>query len=74
MTSKTWVRVCLSVLVSFLLGGAAWGQTNGTIRGTVVDQSGAVVPGATVTVTLTGTDSTRSATADKDGAFRLLAA
>src|SRR3984957_3173078 len=69
MTSKTWVRVCLSVLVVFLLGGAAWGQTNGTIRGTVVDQSGAVVPGAAVTVTLTGTDSTRSVTADKDGAF-----
>jgi hypothetical protein len=69
MTSKTWVRVCLSVLVAFLLGGAAWGQTNGTIRGTVVDQTGAVVPGASVTVTLTGTDSTRSVTADKDGAF-----
>jgi carboxypeptidase family protein len=69
MTSKTWVRVCLSVLVAFLLGGAAWGQTNGTIRGTVQDQTGAVVPGATVTVTLTGTDSTRSVTADKDGAF-----
>src|SRR6202162_6442471 len=69
MTSKTWVRACLSVLVMFLLGGAAWGQTNGTIRGTVQDQIGAVVPGATVTVTLTGTDSTRSVTADKDGAF-----
>ena len=69
MTSKTWVRVCLSVLLAFLLGGAAWGQTNGTIRGTVVDQSGAVVPGTVITVVLAGTDSTRSVTADKDGAF-----
>ena len=69
MTSKTWVRVCLSVLVAFLLGGAAWGQTNGTIRGTVVDQSGAVVPGTVITVVLAGTDGTRSVTADKDGAF-----
>jgi type 1 fimbria pilin len=69
MTSKTWVRVCLSVLVSFLLGGAAWGQTNGTIRGTVVDQTGAVVPGTAITVVLAGTDSARSVTADKDGAF-----
>src|SRR3984885_672469 len=69
MTSKTWVRVCLSVLLAFLLGGAAWGQKNGTIRGTVVDQSGAVVPGTVITVVLVGTDSTRSVTADKDGAF-----
>ena len=69
MISKTWVRVCLSVWLAFLLGGAAWGQTNGTIRGTVVDQSGAVVPGTVITVVLSGTDSTRSVTADKDGAF-----
>ena len=48
---------------------AAWGQTNGEIRGTVNDPSGAVVPGATVTATLTGTDTTRTVTSDKDGAF-----
>ena len=69
MTSKTWARVCLFVFVGLLYGGTAWGQTNGTIRGTVLDQTGAVVPGATVTVTLTGTDGKRSVTADKDGAF-----
>src|SRR6202035_5646521 len=69
MTSKTGTRVCLFVFVGLLFGGAVWGQTNGTIRGTVLDQTGAVVPGATVTVTLTGTAGTRSATADKDGAF-----
>src|ERR1700735_3632089 len=49
--------------------GAAWGQTNGSIRGIVNDPSGAVVPGATVTATLNGTDSQRSAVSDKDGAF-----
>ncbi len=69
MNSKTWARVCLFVFVAFLCGGTARAQTNGTIRGTVQDQTGAVVPGATVTVTLTGTESTRSVTADKDGAF-----
>jgi hypothetical protein len=49
--------------------GSAWGQTNGEIRGTVNDPSGAVVPSVTVTATLTGTDTTRSVTSDKDGAF-----
>src|ERR1700735_1271271 len=51
--------------------GAAWGQTNGSIRGIVNDPSGAVVPGATVTATLTGTDSTRTVTSDSDGAFTI---
>ncbi|MGB8542473.1 MAG: carboxypeptidase regulatory-like domain-containing protein [Candidatus Acidiferrales bacterium] len=69
MTSKAWARVCLFVFVAYLSSGSAWAQTNGTIRGTVVDQSGAVVPGAVISVTLTGTDTTRTATADKDGAF-----
>ncbi len=69
MTSKTWAPVCLFVFVAFLCSRTAWAQTNGTIRGTVQDQTGAVVPGTTVTVTLTGTDATRSVTADKDGSF-----
>ena len=61
--------VYLLAWVGLFGGGAAWGQTNGSIRGMVNDPSGAVVPGATVTVTLTGTDSQRSVTSDKDGAF-----
>ncbi len=69
MTSKTWARVCLFVFVAFFCSGTAWAQTNGTIRGTVVDQSGAVVPGTVITVVLSGTDNTRSVTSDKDGSF-----
>ncbi len=69
MTSKTRARVCLFVFVALLWGGTARAQTNGTIRGTVVDQSGAVVPGTVVTVVLSGTDTRRSVTADKDGSF-----
>jgi Carboxypeptidase regulatory-like domain/TonB-dependent Receptor Plug Domain/TonB dependent receptor len=57
------------VFASLFGSGAAWGQTNGDIRGTVNDPSGAVVPNATVTATLTGTDSVRVVTSDKDGAF-----
>jgi Carboxypeptidase regulatory-like domain/TonB-dependent Receptor Plug Domain len=64
-------RLGVSLLVFLGLFGcaSAWGQTNGAIRGTVNDPSGAVVPGVTVTATLTGTDTTRSVTSDKDGAF-----
>ncbi len=61
--------VYLLALVGLFGGGAAWGQTNGSIRGIVNDPSGAVVPGAAVTATLTGTDSKRSVTSDKDGGF-----
>jgi|HubBroStandDraft_6_1064221.scaffolds.fasta_scaffold01956_4 Carboxypeptidase regulatory-like domain/TonB-dependent Receptor Plug Domain/TonB dependent receptor len=61
--------VYLLALAGLFGCGAAWGQTNGSIRGVVNDPSGAVVPGATVTATLNGTDSQRSAISDKDGAF-----
>ena len=47
-TSKIVLRLML-VLVAFLLPAAVFAQTsNGTIAGTVTDQSGAVVPKATV--------------------------
>jgi len=61
--------VYLLVFLGLFGCASAWGQTNGEIRGTVNDPSGAVVPGVTVTATLTGTDTTRSVTSDKDGAF-----
>jgi Carboxypeptidase regulatory-like domain/TonB dependent receptor/TonB-dependent Receptor Plug Domain len=61
--------VYLLVFLGLFGCASAWGQTNGEIRGTINDPSGAVVPGVTVTATLTGTDTTRSVTSDKDGAF-----
>ena len=61
--------VYLLVFLGLFECASAWGQTNGGIRGTVNDPSGAVVPGVTINATLTGTDTTRSVTSDKDGAF-----
>jgi hypothetical protein len=69
MKRTGWAWVYVLVFASLFGSGAAWGQTNGEIRGTVNDPSGAVVPNATVTATLTGTDSVRVVTSDKDGAF-----
>jgi hypothetical protein len=59
-------------LVAFALVAVppAPAQSNtGRISGTVVDSSGGVLPGATVTVTQAQTQLTRSTTTDKDGAF-----
>jgi hypothetical protein len=44
-------------------------SSTGRISGTVVDSSGAVLPGATVTVTRDQTGLTKSATTDKGGAY-----
>src|ERR1700721_4143349 len=46
-SSRELLRSVLVVLVGW---GGAWGQTNGVIKGTVKDQSGAAVPGATVVI------------------------
>jgi Carboxypeptidase regulatory-like domain/TonB dependent receptor len=43
-----------------------------SFAGTVADQNGAVLPGATVTATLVSTGSERAAVADAEGRYRLL--
>src|SRR5271154_317668 len=69
MKVTAWLRVYLLAFAVLFGAATAWSQTNGEIRGTVNDPSGAVVPGAAVTATLTGTDSIRTVTSDNDGAF-----
>ena len=46
--------------------------TSGTIQGTVSDEQGAVVPGATVEAKNVGTNFSKSFTTDSDGRFTLL--
>jgi len=65
------VRVCLLVGGSLLVCVPAFAQTNGEIRGSVKDPSGAIVQGATVTASQAGTSAARSATTDKDGDFEI---
>src|SRR5687768_8618888 len=47
----------------------AQGATTATIRGTVQDPSGGVLPGATVTVTNTGTKGMQTAVTDDRGQY-----
>ncbi len=55
----------------FTLGtpGTAAAQTTATIRGTVTDASGGVLPGATVTITNTNTKGIRTAVTDDRGGY-----
>src|SRR5882672_11246936 len=54
-------------------GPAAARMTRGAVSGTVRDATGAVVPGATVTVTNTGTNQLKTAVSDAQGFYRVAA-
>jgi hypothetical protein len=65
--------VILTWLLLVLTPGVAVAQsqaTTGVIEGVVVDDTGGRLPGATVTLTNTGTNFTRELTTDADGRFR----
>jgi|HubBroStandDraft_6_1064221.scaffolds.fasta_scaffold14903_1 outer membrane receptor protein involved in Fe transport len=70
-TSKLVLRFAL-VLVAFLLPVAMFAQTsNGTVVGTVTDQSGAVVPKASVKAESIVLAISRETTTDASGGYRL---
>ncbi len=67
------VKLTLVLLLVVCLGSAAslWAQSTstGTVAGGITDQSGAVVPGATVTLTDNSTNIARTTTTNKDGRY-----
>ena len=70
MRHSRLVVVCASALLLLLLPPFAYAQSaTGDIQGTVVDQSGAVLPGVTVTVTNTATGVQRELITDAEGRF-----
>jgi outer membrane receptor protein involved in Fe transport len=61
----------MALVLAVLLPAAGFAQmTRGSIAGVVRDSSGAVVPGATVTVTNVNTNATQSVTTDGEGFYR----
>lgn len=67
------VKLALFLVLVICVGSALpmWAQSSstGTVAGSVTDQSGAVVPGATVTLTDTSTNVARTTVTNKDGRY-----
>ncbi len=68
MHIKKLIGLCAIVIASALV---AWGQSTSSVHGQVLDQSGAVIPGATVTITDTTTGTTTGTTTDAQGTFKV---
>jgi len=63
-------RIKLCILLALLCLPAAWPQAGvSTVRGTARDQSAAVVPAATVTLTNTATNAKRTSQTNESGIF-----
>src|SRR5690349_18092839 len=64
---QSWL---LAVLVALLSAAPAWAQTiTGRIDGRVTDSSGAVLPGATITIVNVGTGLTTTQVTDDNGTY-----
>ena len=64
-----WVAALALALALPTLAHAQGGSTTATVRGTVTDTSGGVLPGATVTITDAGTKAIRSTVSDDRGGY-----
>ncbi len=64
-------RGALILLLTLLTTATAWAQGTAQLSGTVRDESGAVLPGVTVTATQTNTGLVRTAVSDESGGYLL---
>src|SRR5687768_15265249 len=67
------VCAAVALLAAVLPATASAQMTRGSIAGTVRDASGAIVPGASVTVTNTATNATQPVVSDGEGFYRVTA-
>ena len=71
-TRAVWSAVAIVLLTILPRGPAIAQSATGSIEGLVVDQSGAALPGVTVTVTQPTTGLERTTVSDENGLFRAL--
>lgn len=70
--SKTWrqVLVCVALVSMLLVSGLFAQETTGALQGTVKDSTGAVVSGATVTLTSPSLVGNKETQSDRNGYYR----
>ena len=65
-----WRATCLALLLMLMCAGPTGAQTTlGRVAGTVLDESGGVLPGATITLTNMGTGQVQTTVSSETGAF-----
>ena len=69
MTKRSWMAMLCGLALSLASSVLAQNSNSGDIRGTVTDSSGAVVPGANVTVTNTDTGVVSKYVTNNDGLY-----
>jgi Carboxypeptidase regulatory-like domain/TonB dependent receptor len=71
--SRCFARLSLLLCALMMLLVPAWAQYGASLEGTVADKSGAVVPGANVTITNEGTSVSRTTVTSGSGFYRVTA-
>ncbi len=69
---QEFLVVCAIVAISTCVPGARAQETRGSIQGTILDGSEAVVPRVVVAATNTGTNVTLKATTNQEGLYNLM--
>ena len=68
---RTWIAGVLAMLALVVITADATAQERfGSLTGAVTDESGAVLPGATVTITSKANGAVRTSTTGSDGRFQ----
>ncbi|MDP9050792.1 MAG: TonB-dependent receptor [Acidobacteriota bacterium] len=71
---KLVLTAIVTIAVTLTLAGSAWAQTDtGRVTGTVTDSGGAVIPGASVTLTNLATSAAQTVTSTGDGNYSFAA-